>query len=367
MFKVDIKADMKGLAGRFEELKKNLKDLTTTNRRIAFYLLQRTFKNFRDTVDPDGKKWPKLSKQRADGSDVPLNDTGQLRNSLKIEYSSSYAKIGTTLFYAQTHNLGRGGIKRRQFIPTTMTKRYERNIQDIIRLSLLSTGPDSERDFGLFMNREIGTIGSFPRGNPNKMKRAAGQRAKREKVAIKRRNDLARKAKNKENRLKRKERSDKVKLKRQTQLKKAAEQRMKRDTQKARRAETYKKQQEKWAKKRVVKDKLKAKKKAVEEKFKNKIAKDRERNLKEIRKKLAPQRKEMERRNKQLRRLGDKERKKNARTKATELRLKTRIQKQKDKRALNREKRRAAAGTTYTPRKSRAKKPVRKTKPKTED
>lgn len=187
MFKVDIKADTKGLAGRLEELRKGLKDLTTTNRRIAFYLLQRTFKNFRDTVDPDGKKWPKLAKERADGSDVPLNDTGQLRNSLKIEYSSTYAKIGTTLFYAQTHNLGRGGIKQRQFIPTRMTKRYERNIQDIIRLSLIPNAKQNpEQAFSAFMEREIGTIGSFARGNTNRIKRATTQRARREKVAIKR-------------------------------------------------------------------------------------------------------------------------------------------------------------------------------------
>lgn len=214
MLKVDIKSDVKKFNEQFKEFQGNLQNFTEVNRRIAFWLLQRTYKNFQATVDPNGKKWPRI-KQREDGSDVPLNDTGQLRNSIKIEYNAKFAKVGSTLFYAQTHNMGRGKIKQREFIPNQLTKSYQQNITKIIKMMLTDdTQAVKDQNYQMLMAQSIGSVGSFSRGNQQKMQRAVKRRETKQRQKA----NLANKRRKKEEtKLKRKERADKQKIKRQAQ------------------------------------------------------------------------------------------------------------------------------------------------------
>lgn len=117
-----------------------LKDLTPVNQRIAVFLLAKTQENFAKTTNPNGGKWARI-KPRADGSSVPLNDTGTLRNSLEIHFDANEARIGTSLFYAATHNMGLRGVKKREFIPTKLPKNYQNDISEIIESILMGTQP----------------------------------------------------------------------------------------------------------------------------------------------------------------------------------------------------------------------------------
>lgn len=135
--KYEMKEDFSVFLKRVEE---TLKDLTPVNQRIAIFLLARTQENFEKTTTPSGAKWAKI-KQRADGSSKPLNDTGLLKNSLEISFNNAEARIGTSLFYAATHNQGLRGVKKREFIPTKLPKRYQDDISEIIENYLMGQKP----------------------------------------------------------------------------------------------------------------------------------------------------------------------------------------------------------------------------------
>ncbi len=87
---------------------------------------------FRDLKSPEGVNWKVLSpvtiENRRNNSDVPLNDTGVLRNSFAINATNSFVEVGTTAKQATMMNFGGtkeqfpnlwGDIPARPFMPTS--------------------------------------------------------------------------------------------------------------------------------------------------------------------------------------------------------------------------------------------------------
>jgi len=87
---------------------------------------------FTDTKSPDGINWAALSpttiSKRRQGSDVPLSDTGVLKNSFTVNAWADYVEVGTNAPQAAMMNFGGtkaqfpnlwGDIPARQFMPTS--------------------------------------------------------------------------------------------------------------------------------------------------------------------------------------------------------------------------------------------------------
>lgn len=69
--------------------------------RIGAILQNDTKLNFRRQAAPDGTPW-KATKR---GGQI-LSDTRRLRNSIQHEFGNDYARVGTNVIYAATHQFG---------------------------------------------------------------------------------------------------------------------------------------------------------------------------------------------------------------------------------------------------------------------
>ena len=87
---------------------------------------------FRDLKSPDGINWAALSpvtiERRTNNSDVPLNDTGVLKNSFTVNATNNSVEVGTNAKQAAMMNFGGtkaqfphlwGDIPARPFMPTS--------------------------------------------------------------------------------------------------------------------------------------------------------------------------------------------------------------------------------------------------------
>ena len=116
---------------------------------------------FRDLKTPDGAPWAALSpvtvSRRTDHSNVPLSDTGVLRNSIAYQMTGTAVDIGTNAKQAAMMNYGAkqgefgkskrntpipwGNIPPRQFMPTeNLPIAWENDVLDKVKekLGLLS-------------------------------------------------------------------------------------------------------------------------------------------------------------------------------------------------------------------------------------
>ena len=80
---------------------------------IGARFIARVRLGFRTSTDPYGNAWEPL-KVRAG---QPLRNTGRLEKSFVHSATNDFARIGSNLIYASTHNEGRGPIPKRQIIP----------------------------------------------------------------------------------------------------------------------------------------------------------------------------------------------------------------------------------------------------------
>ena len=134
---MNISARMNGLKElqkRLESAKKALTDMTPMWRSVGEYMFKRTIANFDGEHAPDGTPWKPLSaarinqrkKRHAKGKNKKragqmkiLNDTGELRKSVRKDPSKDGVVIGAYRKYAATHQFGRGRIPARPFIGAT--------------------------------------------------------------------------------------------------------------------------------------------------------------------------------------------------------------------------------------------------------
>lgn len=102
---------------------------------------------FADQRSPDGINWAALSPvtvaNRRNNSDVPLNDTGVLKNSFTVNTGATFVEIGTNAPQAAMMNFGGkkaqfphlwGDIPARPFMPTQqLPAQWEKDIVEIIK------------------------------------------------------------------------------------------------------------------------------------------------------------------------------------------------------------------------------------------
>ena len=105
---------------------------------------------FSDQRSPDGINWAALSpvtiERRTNNSDVPLNDTGVLKNSFTVNTGATFIEIGTAEPQAAMMNFGGtkgqfphlwGDIPARPFMPTSnLPDAWAQDIVDIIEQHL---------------------------------------------------------------------------------------------------------------------------------------------------------------------------------------------------------------------------------------
>lgn len=97
-------------------------DLTPLLTEIGENEVSNTLLRFEQARAPDGSSWQALKRPRAhrrggDGGNLPLNDTGALKTSIKTRLlGDSSVLIGSDLEYAITHQYGRGAIPARPYL-----------------------------------------------------------------------------------------------------------------------------------------------------------------------------------------------------------------------------------------------------------
>lgn len=102
------------LTGDWGKLRKKLSHMAAIDPRhahriMAAILLSTTQLRFRNTEDPEGHKWKKSIRAKAEGG-TTLTDSAQLKKSIHSKYSSRGAAVGTNKLYAAIHQFG-GTIK----------------------------------------------------------------------------------------------------------------------------------------------------------------------------------------------------------------------------------------------------------------
>lgn len=76
------------------------------SRRIGMVLLGGVRKRFQAGISPAGVKWQPLKRNRPGGGNLPLLDTGVLRNSYQVRVEPDGASVGSVLPQARLHHFG---------------------------------------------------------------------------------------------------------------------------------------------------------------------------------------------------------------------------------------------------------------------
>ena len=107
----------------FKKLLNKLEDTRQAHSEIADVLESSTKLRFKDTEDPEGNQWlplkyPRSRKRdkaakskrsksgKSSSKDKPLNDSGNLKRSIKSNFDLESIRVGTNLEYAPPHQLG---------------------------------------------------------------------------------------------------------------------------------------------------------------------------------------------------------------------------------------------------------------------
>lgn len=169
---MDVKIKVEGLSKLKGNLKKKidkLQDLTQFFQVVGAYVQRRTIKECFDKEQaPDGSKWQPLSewrtkerrKRHKSGHMKILQDTGELRRSIKYQAAKDHVLIGSNLKYARIHQFG-GTIHSKQF--RTSKKDYshyivKRSVNIPARPYLGITEQDRQyilKTFQAYINRHV--------------------------------------------------------------------------------------------------------------------------------------------------------------------------------------------------------------------
>jgi len=129
---IEIKG-MKELQQKLKSLIKSIKEPKKFFGFASLVMFQDTMRHFQNEEEPKGK-WKPLKERtlirRRGGEGKILQDTGQLRNSIDVEFTNTKAEVGTNDIRANTHQkgrkIGKGKIPARPFIW------YSKNAEDRI-------------------------------------------------------------------------------------------------------------------------------------------------------------------------------------------------------------------------------------------
>jgi len=109
---IDTKA-LKTLAEKVRKLGPQNPHVKRGLNEIGVRWVARIKANFRNSVDPYGNKWAPVTHRQGQ----PLIDTGRLRNSIKHDVRGIDVYLTSPIIYADTHNEGLRGIRKRRFTP----------------------------------------------------------------------------------------------------------------------------------------------------------------------------------------------------------------------------------------------------------
>ena len=123
---INIQADgVSNVRQKLKTIADKLRDMRQLWGAVGMYIQRQTIKErFDKEQSPNGQKWKPLSKATINhrkkcnksGNIKILQDTGELRRSIAYEAGANYARVGTALKYAKTHQFGRGNIPARPFL-----------------------------------------------------------------------------------------------------------------------------------------------------------------------------------------------------------------------------------------------------------
>ena len=126
---ISIKVEgLKQLQQKFKAAQNKLNGSKQFWSSVGAYVQRQTIKErFDKEQSPDGEKWKPLApatikhrlKRHKTGKMKILQDTGELRRSIKYEAGDNSVKVGSKLKYARTHQFGRDKIPRRPFLGVT--------------------------------------------------------------------------------------------------------------------------------------------------------------------------------------------------------------------------------------------------------
>lgn len=161
---IEIRIDDSSLKSALQSLAARLSDMRPALRSAAAVLRDEAMQSFDDQRSPEGMRWPRLkaasiiararrrapkgyAKNRARtlarfADAKALLDTGQLRNSLRVQrVTNSEAVMGTRLPYAAVHQFGgKAGRGRKVMIPARpflgLSERGQSDILGILRRHL---------------------------------------------------------------------------------------------------------------------------------------------------------------------------------------------------------------------------------------
>lgn len=115
MDRIDIRLE-ENVSAALAEAKRRVQDLTPAMQAIAVMMVSMTEENFDQERSPDGVPWKVSQRVKERGGKV-LQDTGDLKGSIRPDWGATYAAAGPeasggAAIYARIHQLG-GTIKPR--------------------------------------------------------------------------------------------------------------------------------------------------------------------------------------------------------------------------------------------------------------
>jgi phage gpG-like protein len=150
MSDLTVQIDNAEMHARLQQLGNSVTNLQPAMRSIGQSLKSNIRLCFIDTKSPDGINWKVLSPatiaNRRGGSNVPLNDTGVLKNSFTVQAGAQSVTVGTNAPQAAMMSFGGnkaqfpnlwGDIPARPFMPTAaLPNQWAEDIVDIIEQHL---------------------------------------------------------------------------------------------------------------------------------------------------------------------------------------------------------------------------------------
>jgi phage virion morphogenesis protein len=103
MFSVRLEGDTRLLLRRLKNLAEI--DKKSINASISEGMRESTLERFRESRDPEGKRWKASIRAATDGGKT-LVQTAQLRNSIRTKSDASGFAVGTNVKHAATHQFG---------------------------------------------------------------------------------------------------------------------------------------------------------------------------------------------------------------------------------------------------------------------
>lgn len=130
---IDVRIEgLNKLQNKLSDITNKLKGAKQFYSSVGAYIQRQTIKErFDKEQTPEGEKWKPLkpstikarNKRHKTSRMKILQDTGELRRSIKYEADNEKVKVGSNLIYARTHQFGRDKIPARPFLGVTKQER----------------------------------------------------------------------------------------------------------------------------------------------------------------------------------------------------------------------------------------------------